>query len=405
MKLPVDTKSFSLIIVVLIIMVSLSSVIIYHEANENKTETTNGYQMVARANTEGSGIYINVDVLSERGGPSAFYTDNGDGTYTIDATNKDAWGGLILGTPGAATIQHVQLQQIASSMGLKWSLYTEGSTPSADTVYYVGGMNNATNVLGNGIINGGCLWEPQFSLIIANEKYTQLALTNNVFPGHTCCVVAGMKDYMSSHVDVTERFLAAYVLGMRYVQDALDGDTEKYEKLVEICMNHVSGISKATVEDALANITYVDADNPTGSLDDLKKDVGNLYDSLAAAGLLQHTIKDMGFNYTSQFTNSFIDDAYLSNAIKRLDSDDTTLKTGNNATLTVVCIGGDIHQIAIHVANDLLFFKDYNLSVNVTTADSGPNVAVALQNGTGQFGLMGAPPATSTTVNSLLLHA
>ena len=54
---------------------------------------------------------------------------------------------------------------------------------------------------------------------------------------------------------------------------------------------------------------------------------------------------------------------------------------------------------------DTIFFKDYNLSVNVTTADSGPNVAVALQNGTGQFGLMGAPPATSTTVNSLLLHA
>ena len=405
MKLPVDSKSFAMIIVVLIVMVSLSSVIIYHEANDKTSEKTNGFQMVARANTEGSGIYIDAAVLAERGGPSAFYTDEGDGTYTIDSSNKAAWGGLILGTPGAATIQHVQLQQLATKMGLTWTLYQEGQTTDNDHIYYVGSLNNASKVINyTGKLDGGSLWEPQFSNIISNPKYVELALTNNVFPEHTCCIVAGMEDYMSSHVDATERFLAAYVLGMRYVNEALAEGGEKLAKLVEISKARTGITDDALILEALNNITYVDADYD-GSLDELKTDVGDLYESLYDAGLLQHSIKDMGFNYTKQFVNAFVDDAYLINAVKRLNSDDTTLKTGKSANITVACISGDIHQIAIHVANELKYFQDFGITLNVSFADSGPGVAVALQNNTAQFGLLGAPPATSTTVNSLLLSA
>ncbi len=408
MKLPVDTKALTTIIVVLIVMVSLSSVIIYSEMNRSsESDTSTGYQMVARANSEGSGIYISPTVLTEKGGASAFYTDNGDGSYTVTTANAAAWGGIIYGTPGAATIQHVQLQQIATMCGLNWTLYQEGTTVSSDTMYYIGSMNNASKVLANDTLQAGSLWEPQYSKIIADDKFTQLALTNNLFPAHTCCVVAGMETYMSSHTDATERFLAAYVKGMIYVQEALDNkSSDKYTNLVNICVEKTGGsISEDVIKDALDNITYVYADDEAGSLNELKTDITALYNSLYNAGQLKHSVQDLGFNYASQFSNAFIEDAYMTSAISRLNAGDVTLSTGQSATITVACIAGDIHQIAVHVAAAMGYFTDYNLTVTMSYADGGPGVAVALQNGTAQFGLLGAPPATSTTINSMLLHA
>lgn len=73
--------------------------------------------------------------------------------------------------------------------------------------------------------------------------------------------------------------------------------------------------------------------------------------------------------------------------------------------MKVACISGDIHQLALHVAVDRGFFDDVKLNISVLTAESGPKVAVALQNNTAQFGLLGAPPATSTVINGMLIHA
>jgi len=408
MKLPVDTKALTSIIIVLIVMVSLSSVIIVHELNnKGSTTDTSGYQMVARANSEGSGIYIKQSVLDDDSRSHDFYCTDSEGNIYLDAaTNAAAWGGLIYGTPGAATIQHVQLQQVATQLGLKWTLYQEGQELSDDTMYYIGGMASAAVVTANTYVQAGSLWEPQYSMIIADDNFAGLVLTNDLFPDHTCCIVAGMKDYMSSHVDVTERFLAAYVKGMIYVQNALaDKSSDEYTNLVAICVDRTGGMNEDIIKAALENITYVYADDDTGSLSELKSDVGDLYESLESAGLLKHTIADMGFNYTSQFTNAFIDDAYLTSAVERLNADDPTLETGQSASITVACIAGDIHQIAIHVAYEMGYFSDYDITVTVSAATNGPGVAVALQNGTAQFGLMGAPPATSTTVNSMLLQA
>ena len=68
-------------------------------------------------------------------------------------------------------------------------------------------------------------------------------------------------------------------------------------------------------------------------------------------------------------------------------------------------IAGDIHQIAVHVAKELGYYEEYNLTVNLSAATNGPGVAVAVQNGTAQFGVLGAPPATSTAINSKLIQA
>ena len=400
MKLPIDNKSLCAVLIVLIIMVSLSSVIIVSELQNSDDGTQGSYQVLARVNTEGSGIYIKSAVLTEKGGPSAFYNTS---TYEVTTANKAAWGGLIVGTPGAATIQHVQMQQIVEKAGLQFTLYQDGQATDNEHVYYVATMSNATTVTGyTGALDAGILWEPQYSKIVNSEGFTELVLTNNLFPGHTCCNIVGVKAYTHSHSDETERFLAAYVKAAKYVQYAVanTGSTE-YAKLVEIAKNVVgASVDQATIEEALQNITYTYADDATGSLDNLESDIASLADSLIAMKLLQHDMKDLGFNYSSQFAKAFVDNSYLQRAI---DRDPAAGDAG--AIITVAVIAGDIHQIAVHVAKELGYYEEYNLTVNLSSATNGPGVAVAVQNGTAQFGVLGAPPATSTTINSKLIQA
>ena len=50
------------------------------------------------------------------------------------------WGGKIFATPGVATIQHVQLAELAKLMGLKFVSYVDGTSLSSDTLYYLPGI-------------------------------------------------------------------------------------------------------------------------------------------------------------------------------------------------------------------------------------------------------------------------
>ncbi len=399
MKLPIDNKSLCSVLIVLIIMVSLCSVIIVHELQKDD-ETQGSYQVLARVNTEGSGVYIKTDVLTARGGAGAFYNTT---TYEITEANKAAWGGLIVGTPGAATIQHVQMQQMVEKAGLQFTLYQDGEATDNEHVYYVATMSNATSVTGyTGKLDAGILWEPQYSIIINTDGFSQLALTNDLFPGHTCCNIVGAISYTHTHMDETERFLAAYVKAAKYVKNAVANvGSPEYDKLVEISQEVVgTSVNKATIEDALQNIVYTYADDDLGNLGALESDIDSLAGSLIDMGLLKHNMKDLGFSYTSQFAKAFVDDSYLHHAVGRTpDAKDA------RAIITVAVIAGDIHQIAVHVAKALGYFEEYKLSVNLSPATNGPGVAVAVQNGTAQFGVLGAPPATSTAINSKLIQA
>lgn len=396
-----DKKIIAAAIVAIIVIASVG----VYALTKNSTETDSSYTLLARVNTEGSGIYIEDSVLDERGGLSAFYTINDDDTYTIDTTNAEAWGGLIFGTPGQTSIQHIQLQTIVEDyLGLTFSLYQEGTNVDSQHVYYVSSITNATNALNNGIIEGGILWQPQYQAIVddASGKFTALALTNNIFPDHTCCVLAGSTSYIKSNTGVTERFLAAYVEGVEWVQYALANPAStEYTDLVALSMAKTVGLTEEEIKKSLATVTYTygDADDDA-PLASLIADVAALTDSLEALGSLKHTVQDLGFSNSTDFANAFIDDSYLSNVLN-----DDVSKSSSMVTVGVAVITGDLHQIALHAAIEQGFFAEYGINISLSGATNGAGVAVALQNRTVQFGLMGAPPAAITTINSELIKA
>jgi len=341
-------------------------------------------------NTDGSGIYI-----ASKYSADDFITISAEGVITFKA---DAWGGKVFGTPGASTIQHIQLMNLVQDeLKLKFEKYNSEGSLSSDTVYYVDNITNYTYAINNAqILDGGILWEPQYHYILSNDLFKGMVTTNTLFPGHTCCLIAGYQEYLETNSEEVIRFLAAYVKAVDYINEA-KGDTsgEKYAKLVEICKENIPSLTEDIIKEALETVVYTYSDKEgTASLDDLKKDIASLAENLTKVGAIKVKISDLGFKTYSELSEAFIDNQYLDAAL-RLNS-----YSGNStATVTVAAIDGDIHQIAVQVAITLGYFKEYGIDVDIKVVGNGGLVAQDLLSGQSDLGFMGAPPITSATVN------
>ena len=105
-------------IVVAFLLSSSILVLFYNQDTEDKE-----INLIARVNTEGSGIYIDAKYEA-----SDFIVVDSEGNPLPDADgniqyHKEFWEGKIFGTPGPTAIQHVQLRQIVESMGYTFTVY------------------------------------------------------------------------------------------------------------------------------------------------------------------------------------------------------------------------------------------------------------------------------------------
>jgi ABC-type nitrate/sulfonate/bicarbonate transport system substrate-binding protein len=389
-----NSKIIAVAIVAILVVAGVGAYFLLQGGQEKDKEIN----VLAQVNTDGSGIYIDEKIKV-----SDLITFD---AYGIPTYHPEGWGGLVFGTPGIATIQHVQLLQISESMGLKFSAYTLGAEKKKDTVYFVTGISNAVLALGSDIIDGGTLWQPQYQKIVEDKRFKPLALTNDLFPGHACCIIAGSHAYTSTHADETERFLAAYVKAVWWVQDALDaGSGEDYDQLIELAQATAgANFTKSEVIEALYTVVYTfgahSVDNP---LAHLKSQIASLADDMVELNVVNRTLKDLGFKNGAEFADKFIDGRYLSEAFKIVG--DGGKYEGKLTDIKVAVISGDIHQIAVHVAIAKGYFNDFGLNVTLSPAVNGPGVATAIQNGEASFGLLGAPPITITVINGELVKA
>ena len=388
-----EAKTKVIAVAYILFVVACSSFIIYHETGDEDS-SRDVVAAIARVNTDGSGIY-----LKSVYDPEDFYTYE-DGEYTF---NADMWGGRVFGTPGVPTIQHVQLQQIADSMGLKFEGLSASTVKRTDTLYYVSTVTNATAATetSSEILDGGILWEPQYSMIISNPMYQGMLLTNDMFSGHTCCVIAGSTEFMKNNPDATVAFLAAYVKAVDYVNAAkADRGSDEYGELVRICEKY-TGLKESVIEDALFNVEFkFSDDNRSGSLDNLVGDIASLESDLEAAGNISVSMSSLGFDDSTEFAELLVQDSYLTNAV----SGDVAKPSGKRS-VTVAAINGDIHQIAIRVAQELGYFSEYNLDVTVGALGNGGAVALDILGGYSDFAFLGAPPLTINVVNGGYLSA
>jgi ABC-type nitrate/sulfonate/bicarbonate transport system substrate-binding protein len=389
-----NIKIIAAVIVVILVAAGVGAVVLLHEKDKDKE-----INILAGVNTDGSGVYIDSSIDLN----TMF-----DYSTVVPTPIKSGWEGKIFGTPGTATIQHVQLLSIVEGMGMTFAAYTfSGGSSAPNTVYYFTGINNASIALNNETIDGGALWEPQFQKIIEDKSqkrnFKELVLTNDLFPGHVCCVIAGYHGYTSAHEDETVRFLAAYIKATNWVNNALDaGSGDDYDLLINTAKTTAgSTFTEAEVKAALYNVVYKYGDH---ALAGLKNEVGELAENLVSLGQTQgKTLSNLGFDSGEEFADKFVDNSFFLKAHQFLASGETY--DGKTIDIRVAVISGDIHQIAIHMAKELGYFSDYGINVSFSHQINGPGVATAIQNGDASFGLLGAPPLTITVINGELVKA
>lgn len=392
-----DTKIIAVLLAAIVIGGGAATYYVLTQDKDQASYDSGSFEIVGRVNSEGSGLFIKTSELSnadplQRNGVNFF-----DAQYKVTTANKAAWGGLILGDPGATSIQHTQLAAIASSAGLEFKQYTTGTTPNNDTMYYVTNLSDMGKIQLDPDIVGGIIWEPQFQRVVTEVAgYQTLALTNNLFPEHTCCVIAAKHSWLGNNSDAASQFLAGYIKGVNFVKNALaDHSSPDYAWLVDYAKANMAAgtLTVAEVEAAFAGITYLSADGADGNLDALTSDIKDLATNLKDLGLITND----KFNNADAFSKAFVNDKYMKNAVSN-DYKKTT------ATVRVAVINGDIHQIAIQVAMAKNYF-DEGLTVQLnTTPSAGGAVATLLVSGDADIGFLGAPPATLTTINGNLIQ-
>lgn len=390
-----DKKIIAIALVAIVIVAGAATFLVLNDNNDDDEFDSGAYNIIGRVNSEGSGLYIDESLLAAdtevptraSNGIPFFSKD-----YAITEANKAAWGGLIFGDPGASSIQHTQLAEIAAMAGLNFKQYTDSTTVNANTLYYVTNLSNKGVIEGNSDINGGIIWEPQHQRVIQEiPKYVELALTNDLFKDHTCCIVAANHDWLNDNASAATKFLAGYIEGVKFVISAVNNKDADYDWLLEFSKTKTTGLTDEEVKDALANITYLYADDAeTGSLSKLTKDISDLAVSLKSLGL----ITNKNFNDGDKFADLIVDDTYMKEAATGKAS------TDGKDSVRVAVINGDIHQIAIHVAKEKGFFDKYGLTVEINnTPSNGGDIATLLLSKDTDIGFLGAPPATLNAIN------
>lgn len=102
---PSQQKLVSTSVIIAVIIASMGCVIVYDETRSDDQGSNSVYNILARVNSEGSGIYMNNDIykdlVDKDGNPVSdsipdrngvnFYKVNADGTKYVDVECKPAW--------------------------------------------------------------------------------------------------------------------------------------------------------------------------------------------------------------------------------------------------------------------------------------------------------------------------
>lgn len=411
-----DKKVLVIIVAAVIVIGGVAAFVIINN-NNGGSDKVSSMNIVGRVNSEGSGIllkpgeiasdYITVQDAQPGLGAKYIYNESTGKYYVFNVAN---WGGKVFATPGAATIQHVQLSELAGTMGLKYASYTDGMTPSSDTLYYVAGVASFAdfvNKIKTSPLVGFICWEAQYSVGL-ESNYIGLALTNDLFDGHTCCIIGTTNVYLKNSSNTLMVFLNTYAAAVSKIKAAIANPTSAdYTQLVNIAKNRVSMPDGMTdeqkehaIKSALENVTYLFADDAAGSLTALEADIAKLAESLYNGHQIQNSASDLGFSSYTALAEKFVDDQYMKKAI----AGDYT-KLDSTTKITVAAINGDIHQIALWFAKDTGMFDDAKLNVDVSGQSGGPGVYTVLANGEADIGFLGAPPMTIRCMNAEMIHA
>lgn len=346
--------------------------------------------IISRVNTDGSGIFADPSVSIDT---------------TKDPWVQSGWGGKIIATPGPTSIQHMMLQDLVeNTFKMNFRIVPTSMNLDDNTVYWVqlgvGAMKAAfnkdpsTSTNLDPRIDGGIVWEPVFSDILqtSTREATTVVKTEEIDPGHACCVLGANRTYLESHSNDVIRFLVAYIEVVDWMNAALQNKgSQEYSDLVDYAIAFTDK-PRTVVLDSFDNVSY------GYELTTLKEEIIDMVRIYSSTGLVNNTVKDLGFSTEEAFANWLVNDRYLEEAmISTID-----YSNADPITIKLAHLQEDIHQLALYIGSSsaLGTFAEYKITIDALTPfQAGGYVAQALVRGDADIGFLGAPPVVQTTIN------
>ncbi|MDR2846501.1 MAG: hypothetical protein LBV63_04380 [Candidatus Methanoplasma sp.] len=406
----VNIKLIAVAVVVVLLVAAAGILFLDNRKRVEEIDFISGLESV------GSGIFYRESVISS---PDVLFTirEPGDVTY-----HPDNWNKLIFGTPSVVSIQQIQLKTIVEMYlndpsksdhpkSFKLVPYVDGQTLEDGKVYYI--ILGGSQMMEDKKIDAGITGLPRLLKLVQDDMPFSLgALTNDLFPHQTCCAVSVNKSFADAHPDVVVRVVWAIKQSTDWLNKALEkGKTNPndpdYLKALQVGARVAGPIyTEEEIAEAIVNVEYAWGDNnPSDPLRTLKADIAYITDDLEKINAVTNKVSDLGFKNTTEYAEKQVDDQFLKEALKGKPSYD------DDYTVRFALIGGDIHQLPVHLAYTLLpgqtqtFYEQVGINFQYNSVSIGNVVVAALKANEADFGVTGQPPIIVDAINNELIRA
>jgi NitT/TauT family transport system substrate-binding protein len=219
-------------------------------------------------------------------------------------------------------------------------------TPSKKTIYVVSmTTNEMSEALRNGTIDGFISWEPYPTKAVFDGYGKSLVNSKDVWENHPSCSLALSEDIKDEHTKIA--IVWALVKGTRFINDP--ANREKVLGYGE----EFSGLDRERVLVAINNTVYVEFPD----IDQTKEGLEILYE----AGALKNSMNSIGYKDVDDFLENFFIDKYYTEVRNRLDENPDWTPAAVNESIRFGYIDGNIHYLAIYVAQKEGYFEKTGL--------------------------------------------
>jgi NitT/TauT family transport system substrate-binding protein len=227
---------------------------------------------------------------------------------------------------------------------------------SKKTIYVVSmTADEMSAALKNVTIDGFISWEPYPSKAVFDGYGRSLVKSEEVWENHPSCALALSEDIKDENTKIA--IVWALVKGTRFINDP--ANTEKVLKYGE----EFSGLDRQRVFSAVNNTRYVEFPD----IDQTKEGLKILYE----AGALKNSMDSIGYKDVDDFLENFFIDKYYTEVRNRLDENPEWTPPAVNGSIRFGYIDGNIHYLAIYVAQKEGYFEKTGLVPGKTIQFTG----------------------------------
>lgn len=305
------------------------------------------------------------------------------------------------------TVAAVLIVSAVVIVGVGYAFLGGNNGGTAKTVYWLAvAPVDQKAQLQAGNIDGAITWEPYASDALLSQEASIYKWSDEIWPGHPCCVVAVDQDYLEANEELVLRVLKAHIVATDWITDTMqdpDPDPESnYSKL----LNMGASFSQRNTSVVASSLEHMVLQyEMTSQFIDGLKTVTEKYIELDL--ITNQTLHDRGYADVDDFVSKYVNDSYLEEA---MDIEPSEEILNPDSPVRLGYLVGDLHQFARVVADNKTIwgtekslFETYG--VKTTTAEGGPYAnggfeMDAFAAGFVDVGYLGSPPAILKHLNA-----